>query len=196
MFLVVMFRSGPLWEAARPLEEQLDWSDHAAFMDELVDEGFVFLGGPLSDETRVVLIADAQSEKVVRATFARDPWSETMLRVDSVERWTIRLDGRRRWRRPRRESQCHYFVRATCTGTYVRGWWQLGRCRSSIAGDRRGPGLAPNALEVSYPRWRATFDTSSYGRAQELSIEVAHWPFHEFSHRDGSWVEVIRPRVL
>ncbi len=78
------------------MEEQLDWSDHAAFMDELVDEGFVFLGGPLSDETRVVLIVDAQSEKVVRATFARDPWSETMLRVDSVERWTIRLEGRRR----------------------------------------------------------------------------------------------------
>jgi hypothetical protein len=32
----------------------------------------------------------------VRSTLARDPWSGTHLRVDAVDRWTIRLDGRRR----------------------------------------------------------------------------------------------------
>jgi hypothetical protein len=31
----------------------------------------------------------------VRETLARDPWSETHLRVDTIEPWTIRLDGRR-----------------------------------------------------------------------------------------------------
>jgi hypothetical protein len=34
-------------------------------------------------------------EDAVRATLARDPWSETHPRVDAVDRWTIRLDGRR-----------------------------------------------------------------------------------------------------
>jgi hypothetical protein len=29
-----------------------------------------------------------------RATFARDPWSETHLRVATIDPWTIRLDGR------------------------------------------------------------------------------------------------------
>ncbi len=64
-------------------------------MDDLVDSGFIILGGPLSDESRVVHAVEAESEDAVRATLARDPWSETHLRVDSIDPWTIRLDGRR-----------------------------------------------------------------------------------------------------
>ena len=33
-------------------------------------------------------------EEAVRETLARDPWHETHLVVDSVDSWTIRLDGR------------------------------------------------------------------------------------------------------
>ncbi len=95
MFVVVTRRSGPQWDASRPLEEQSDWPAHASFMDGLVDTGFVFLGGPLADEQRVVLVVDAGSEDDVRATLARDPWSETHLHVDAIDPWTIRLDGRR-----------------------------------------------------------------------------------------------------
>lgn len=94
-FFVVVRRTGPQWDPARPLEEQSDWRAHAAFMDGLVDAGFAVLGGPLADEHRVVLVVEAESEEAVRATLARDPWSETHLRVDTVDRWTIRLDGRR-----------------------------------------------------------------------------------------------------
>ena len=77
------------------MEEQSDWPAHAAFMDGLVDSGFVVLGGPLSDEQRVVHAVEAESEDTVRATLARDPWSETHLRIDTIEPWTIRLDVRR-----------------------------------------------------------------------------------------------------
>ncbi len=65
-------------------------------MDGLLETGFVVLGGPLADEHRVVLVVEAESEEAVRATLARDPWHETHLVVDAVDRWTIRLDGRRR----------------------------------------------------------------------------------------------------
>jgi uncharacterized protein YciI len=94
MFLVVRRRSGPAWDASRSMEEQSDWPAHASFMDELVDSGFVVLGGPLADEHRVVEVVEAESEEVVRATYARDPWSETHLRVDTIDPWTIRMDGR------------------------------------------------------------------------------------------------------
>ncbi|MGC1212851.1 MAG: hypothetical protein WA890_16470 [Micromonospora sp.] len=94
-FLVLLRRSGPRWDPSRPMQEQSDWVNHAAFMDELVNAGFVVLGGPLADEHRVVLAVQAESADVVRATLARDPWSGTHLRIDSVEPWTIRLDGRR-----------------------------------------------------------------------------------------------------
>jgi uncharacterized protein YciI len=95
MFFVVLRRTGPEWDASRPLEEQSGWTEHAAFMDGLTDSGVVVLGGPLADEHRVVLIISAESEDAVRATLARDPWDQTHLVVDSVDAWTIRLDGRR-----------------------------------------------------------------------------------------------------
>ena len=94
MFLVVLHRSGSQWDRSRPMEEQSEWPAHAAFMDGLVDAGFVLLGGPLSDEYRVVHAVEAESEDAVRATLARDPWAEAHLRVDSIDPWTIRLDGR------------------------------------------------------------------------------------------------------
>jgi hypothetical protein len=62
-------------------------------MNGLVDSGFVVLGGPLGDG-RVVHVVEAESEDEVRATFGRDPWSETHLVVDAIDPWTIRLDGR------------------------------------------------------------------------------------------------------
>ena len=94
MFFVVQRRSGPRYDTSKPLEEQADWPAHASFMDELVDAGFIVLGGPLADEHRVVLVVSAESEDAVRDTLARDPWSGTHLLVESVDRWTIRLDGR------------------------------------------------------------------------------------------------------
>jgi uncharacterized protein YciI len=95
MFLVVLRRSGPQWDRARSLEEQSDWPAHASFMDGLVDAGFIVLGGPLADDERVAHAVEAESEAAFRATLARDPWSETHLVIDSIEPWTIRLDGRR-----------------------------------------------------------------------------------------------------
>jgi uncharacterized protein YciI len=95
-FFVVLRRHGPLWDPSRALEEQSDWPAHADFMDELVDRGFVVLGGPLADEERVVLVIEAGSEEAIRTTLGRDPWNESHLVIDTVDRWTIRLDGRRR----------------------------------------------------------------------------------------------------
>ena len=95
MFLVVLRRSGPSWDPARALEEQSDWSAHASFMDALVQDGFVILGGPLADGHRVVLAFEAESETAARAMLAHDPWSETHLRFESIEPWTLRLDARR-----------------------------------------------------------------------------------------------------
>jgi uncharacterized protein YciI len=96
MFLLTLRRSGPQWDPSKELEEQSDWPAHATFMDGLVDDGFIVLGGPLSDEHRVVHAVEAESEAAIRETLARDPWSETHLQVDSIEPWTIRLDARRK----------------------------------------------------------------------------------------------------
>lgn len=93
-FLVILHRTGPEWDGSLPLEGQSRWAEHAAFMDALVDDRFIVLGGPLADEHRVVLAIEAESEDEVRSTLARDPWHETHLVVEAVDPWTIRLDGR------------------------------------------------------------------------------------------------------
>ena len=82
MFHVVVHRSGPEYDRSLPLEEQSGWAEHAAFMDGLVGEGFIVLGGPLADEYRVVHAVEAESEDEIRATLARDPWSESHLVID------------------------------------------------------------------------------------------------------------------
>lgn len=96
MFLVQLSRAGPAWDPARPVEQQLGWEAHAAYLDALVDDGVVALGGPLADERRVILAVEAPSEHAVRAILAGDPWSGTHLVIDAVDPWTIRLDGRTR----------------------------------------------------------------------------------------------------
>ena len=91
MFHVVLARSGPDWEHGRRMEEQSGWLEHAAFIDGLVDDGFVVLGGPLEDEVRTAHAVEASSEREIRERFGRDPWSGSHLVVDSIDRWTIRL---------------------------------------------------------------------------------------------------------
>ena len=94
MFHVVVTRSGYQYDPMLPMDRQARWSEHAAFMNGLVDDGFIVLGGPLGDEYTVVHAVEAESEEAVRARFALDPWSETHVRVDVVEPWTIVLDAR------------------------------------------------------------------------------------------------------
>ena len=74
------------------MREQQAWKEHAAFMNALVDDGFVLLGGPLEDDRDVLLIVTAGSEAEVRDRLADDPWQRTgMLTTTAIEGWTILL---------------------------------------------------------------------------------------------------------
>lgn len=86
---------GPGWDGSRPIREQRGWDAHAAFMDELVDDGFVIIGGPLGDHSRALLAVEAPGEAAVRDRLAADPWAAgDLLRVGSVEPWALWLDSR------------------------------------------------------------------------------------------------------
>ena len=95
LFLVFEEHGGP-WDWSKGLREQEEWDEHASFMDSLVDEGFVVLGGPL-DEQDVLLVVDAESEEAVRGRLASDPWiANGMLTITAVRPWTVLLEGRPR----------------------------------------------------------------------------------------------------
>jgi uncharacterized protein YciI len=79
------------------MREQVGWDEHAQFMDELVDSGFIVLGGPLEGERDTLHVVSAPSEEAVRERFSEDPWAANgMLQPKRIERWTVLLDGRTR----------------------------------------------------------------------------------------------------
>ena len=91
MFFAVRLDRGGPWD----LREQDGWEDHARFMDSLVTEGFIVLGGPLEGDREILHVISAASEQAVRRRPAQDNWAQNgMLTVTSVEAWTILLDGR------------------------------------------------------------------------------------------------------
>ena len=93
MFHVIVRQAGPEFDPALPLDRQSGWQDHAAYMDSLVEEGTLVLGGPLPNG-RVAHAMEAGSEEELRAIWARDPWHGSHLVLESVEPWEIRLDSR------------------------------------------------------------------------------------------------------
>jgi uncharacterized protein YciI len=91
-YFVLTREPGPSWDRLRSMREQDDWDAHATFMDGLVDDGFVLLGGPVGDGMRFLHIVNAQSEREVKDRLAEDPWTSTeRLRTASIEPWEILL---------------------------------------------------------------------------------------------------------
>jgi uncharacterized protein YciI len=93
-FAVRLERGGP-WDWSKDLRQQDGWEEHARFMDALVEEGFIVLGGPLADDREILHAVCAASEQAVRERLAEDNWAVNgMLTIKSIEPWTILLDGR------------------------------------------------------------------------------------------------------
>ena len=94
LFVLTMM-NGPEYDRSRPRREQRGWDEHAAFMDKLLAEGFVVLGGPIGDGEKVMLVVEAADEKEVRRRLGPDPWAPMgVLVIGSTQPWTIWLDSR------------------------------------------------------------------------------------------------------
>jgi uncharacterized protein YciI len=92
--------AGPNANPSKSTREQPFWDEHTAFIDRLVDEGFILMGGPLVDEAGLphgaLLIVNAEDENEVREKLKNDPWFEHgILKLESVKRWEIFIDNRK-----------------------------------------------------------------------------------------------------
>ena len=93
LFAVVRSR-GPAWSESRPLEGQAEWSAHAAFMNQLLADGFVILGGPLEGTADVLLVIRATGASEIADRLAADPWTRNgLLVVKQICLWQLRLGG-------------------------------------------------------------------------------------------------------
>ena len=96
---VIISSAGPNRDPSKGTREQPLWDEHAAFIDQLVAEGFILMGGPLVDEdgcARCSLIVNADDENEVREKLKNDPWMKHgVLKLESVKRWQIFIDVRK-----------------------------------------------------------------------------------------------------
>ena len=61
LWVVRLSRGGP-WDWSRDLREQDGWDEHARFMNSLVEDGFILLGGPLEGDRETLHVVDAPTE--------------------------------------------------------------------------------------------------------------------------------------
>jgi uncharacterized protein YciI len=86
---------GPAWDGSRGIRDQDAWPEHAAFMDELVDEGFIVVGGPVGTGDYSAHLIESDDRASVLARLAQDPWArDGHLTVGLLEPWSLWLDGR------------------------------------------------------------------------------------------------------
>lgn len=92
-YYLVRLARGAAWDHAVSRREQTGWAAHAAFMDALVDERIVILGGPVGvgDGEDSLLVVDAENEASIRSRLADDPWVDDLLTIESVEPWSVWL---------------------------------------------------------------------------------------------------------
>src|SRR6266567_2281378 len=92
---VVISSAGPNRDLSKGTREQAFWDEHAAFIDQLVADGFILMGGPLIDEGGSLLIVNAEDENEVREKLRNDPWAKHgILKLESVKRWEIFINVR------------------------------------------------------------------------------------------------------
>ena len=93
---VVISSAGPNRDFSKGTREQPFWDEHTEFIDRLVADGSIWMGGPLVDEGGSILIFNADDENEVRAKLKDDPWSKHgILKLESVKRWQIFVDQRK-----------------------------------------------------------------------------------------------------
>ena len=90
---VTLSSAGPNHDPSKRTREQPFWAEHVAFIDRLVDEDFILMGGPLVDDGGSLLIVSAEDENEVREKLKNDPWAKHgILKLESVKRWQIFID--------------------------------------------------------------------------------------------------------
>jgi uncharacterized protein YciI len=97
---VVVREAGIGWTDGAGALAQPGVAEHSSFMNELADQGFLLLAGPLAnselDRIRALVIVEAADEAAIEERLAADPWARAeKLRTVSVTPWQVFVGGER-----------------------------------------------------------------------------------------------------
>lgn len=94
--IMVRWKFGPAWVERRSVRDQPFWMEHAAFMDEIFDDGKVVLGGPFADGTGSMVIFQGLAQEEVASLIAKDPFvTQGVFVLGELKQWELFLDARR-----------------------------------------------------------------------------------------------------
>ncbi|GAC1564734.1 MAG: hypothetical protein NVS3B14_00320 [Ktedonobacteraceae bacterium] len=94
---VIFFAPGTTWIAGKTSREQAHWTEHAAFMDALFEDGVVSMGGPFVDYSSIMVVLEASNESEIRDLFKRDPFViHGEFLISSIHEWLVFLDARKK----------------------------------------------------------------------------------------------------
>jgi uncharacterized protein YciI len=90
--VLVRWRAGPAWTSGPP-EEQPGWDEHAAFIDELIENGTFVMGGPIADNSGSISLLENVGEDEARELVLEDPFVlNGVFVLDDVRAWNVYVD--------------------------------------------------------------------------------------------------------
>jgi uncharacterized protein YciI len=90
--VVVTFQAGPTWTSGG-VREQPDWDAHAEFVDALVANGTMVMGGPFADNSGSMIVLEGVDAAEGRRLIADDPFIENGVFVlGEVREWDVFVD--------------------------------------------------------------------------------------------------------
>jgi uncharacterized protein YciI len=100
-YFAVTRERGPAWNTSVGMRQQSRWAEHATFMNQLDNEGFIVFGGPvgqIGDQnfSKALFVVKADFETTIQKRLEEDPYTEMrMLQTVKIQPWKILLGNDR-----------------------------------------------------------------------------------------------------
>jgi uncharacterized protein YciI len=92
--VVLRLAPGPTWKTGKP-EEQPGWDEHARFIDDLIDRGVFFMGGPWTNRLGSMSIWEGMNADEVLDVMKSDPFIQNgVFLIEDCADWTVYVDTR------------------------------------------------------------------------------------------------------
>jgi uncharacterized protein len=90
--VLVRWKAGPTWTSGT-VDEQPGWTEHAAYIDDLIERGIFVMGGPLADQSGSLSLLENVSESEARELIAQDPFvANGVFELEELRAWNIFVD--------------------------------------------------------------------------------------------------------
>ncbi len=89
---LLTFEQGPNYQLDKNFHDQRDWDNHSRFSDKLFLQGYIIMYGPVADQSKVYVVAQAKNESMIRNMFKNDPFIKNgVLTLTNVDEWELHL---------------------------------------------------------------------------------------------------------